>query len=173
MSHDMLKAPLLLLAVGLAGCPHGRTTQSTPTLAAAATPATADSAPAPTGESAAPFATPPVLPGTPDIAALAARVRPAVVNITVTEEASTDEAPFQLPFDFFFGPNTPFGRTPHDRVLPAHALGSGFIIDDAGHVITNAHVVAHAKTVKVKLLDDREFTAKVHARDADLDVAVL
>src|SRR5262252_10890353 len=130
MPHDMLKAPLLLLSMALAACPHGQTAQQKPTLAAATTPTTADSA-APSGESAAPFATPPVLPGTPDIAALAARVRPAVVNITVTEEASTDEAPFQLPFDFFFGPNTPFGRTPHDRVLPAHALGSGFIIDDA------------------------------------------
>ena len=174
MPHDMLKAPLLLLSMALAACPHGQTAQQKPTLAAATTPTTADSA-APSGESAAPFATPPVLPGTPDIAALAARVRPAVVNITVTEEASTDEAPsFQLPFDFFFGPNTPFGgRMPRDHVLPAHALGSGFIIDDGGHVITNAHVVAHAKTVKVKLLDEREFTAKVRARDPDLDVAVL
>jgi serine protease Do len=57
--------------------------------------------------------------------------------------------------------------------LPRHALGSGFIIDDAGHVVTNAHVVAHASSVQVKLLDKREFKATVRGRDARLDVAVL
>jgi serine protease Do len=108
----------------------------------------------------------------PDVAGIVERVRPAVVNITVTSEIRSPTS--QLPFDFFFGRPGPFGGGPRgDGVVPRRALGSGFIIDQAGHVVTNAHVVAHAKTVKVKLLDEREFTASVRGRDAALDVAVL
>ena len=113
-----------------------------------------------------------VLPGAPDVATLVARVRPAVVNITVTAETRVSEGPFQFPFDFF-GPQGPRGGTGGDRGLQRRGLGSGFIIDEAGHVITNAHVVADAKTVKVRLLDEREFTATVRGTDSQLDVAVL
>jgi serine protease Do len=126
-----------------------------------------------TSPSAAPPGTPVVLPGAPDVATLVARVRPAVVNITVTAETRVSEAPFQFPFDFFFGPQGPRGGEQGDRTLRRRGLGSGFIIDDAGHVITNAHVVADAKTVKVRLLDEREFTATVRGTDTQLDVAVL
>jgi serine protease Do len=97
------------------------------------------------------------------------------VNITVTSESATPGATSQSPFDFFFGRQGPYGGGPPrgDGFVPRRALGSGFIIDQAGHVVTNAHVVAHAKTVKVKLLDEREFTASVRGRDPQLDVAVL
>jgi serine protease Do len=122
--------------------------------------------------SAAPAASAVLLPG-PDVATLVARVRPAVVNITVTAETRMSEVPFQSPFDFFFGPQTPRGNPRGDRGPQRRGLGSGFIIDDAGHVITNAHVVADAKTVKVRLLDEREFTATVRGTDSQLDVAVL
>jgi serine protease Do len=114
-----------------------------------------------------------ILPGAPDVATLVARVRPAVVNITVIAEAKVSQAPFQLPFDFFFGPQNPRGGPHGDRSFQRRGLGSGFIIDDAGHVVTNAHVVADAKTVKIRLLDEREFTATVRGRDVQLDVAVL
>ncbi len=130
---------------------------------------------APSAASAAPFPSPPNLPGFPDVAALVEAARPAVVNITVIEDTRVSQLHRQLPFDFFFGPQGPFGGGPPegDRVMPARALGSGFIIDGGGHVVTNAHVVAHAKDVRVKLFDDREFTATVKGRDARLDVAVL
>jgi serine protease Do len=111
----------------------------------------------------APFTTPPVLAGTPDVAALVAKVKPAVVNITVTQELRVrPEDPF-APF---------FHRDP-DPVFKRQGAGSGFIIDARGFVVTNAHVVERADKVRVKLADDREFDAKVKGRDPRLDLAVL
>jgi len=138
--------------------------------------------------SSAPFATPPVLPGTPDVATLVARVRPSVVNITTVHEVKTPRGEFGLP-DLgnllpFFNNNrgTPGPTHRHrggggeeggDDVTKQQALGSGFLIDEQGHVVTNAHVVDEADVVKVKLADDREFRAKVVGKDDRLDVAVL
>jgi serine protease Do len=65
------------------------------------------------------------------------------------------------------------GQGEGDDVLKQQALGSGFLVDDRGHVATNAHVVEGADEVKVKLSDDREFRAKVIGKDPRLDVAVL
>ena len=125
----------------------------------------------------APFATPPVLGGTPDVAALVAKVKPSVVNITTVHEihpASTEDG---FPFGPFGGhPHLPFGpgrRGGENPTLKKKALGSGFLVDGLGHVVTNAHVVEGANEVKVKLSDEREFTAKVVGRDPRLDLAVL
>jgi serine protease Do len=142
---------------------------------AASSAAPGGNAPVPTA--AAPFATPPVLPGTPDIATLAARVKPSVVNITTVHEVKAPDmgfgSPFGFdPFDMFPG----FGRRGQgggDQVFRQQALGSGFVVDALGHVVTNAHVVENANEVKVRLADDREFVAKVQGRDARLDIAVL
>ena len=119
----------------------------------------------------APFATPPVLPGTPDVAGLVAKINPSVVNITTTHELrsprSGDEG-----FPFGLDPFSPFGpgrgnRGGGDQVQKQQALGSGFIVDPAGHVVTNAHVVEDADQVKVKLADDREYSRQGHrARQA-------
>jgi serine protease Do len=133
----------------------------------------------------APFATPPVLPGTPDIATLAAKVRPAVVNITTVHQVHMRQSDFGFPgfgdaFPFFHqgqgqgqGQGRHFGGGNEDEVMKQQALGSGFLIDDQGHVVTNAHVIDDADVVKVKLADDREFRAKVVGKDDRLDVAVL
>ena len=115
----------------------------------------------------APFPTPPVLPGTPDVPALVAHVRPGVVNITTTQQ--TKRNPLDM-FEFFFGPRPRGGG---DEVLKRRALGSGFLVDAAGHVVTNAHVVAGATAVTVKLSDGRELPAKIRGTDERLDVAVL
>jgi serine protease Do len=164
----------LLGALGALGaCGH----EHSLALASGGTAEHATSSPAPLAEGSAPFATPPVLTGMPDVATIVARVRPAVVNIT-TEVKGSPNAAFDSPLPFELGPFGPHGRRfpggEGDEVMPhAHAQGSGFIIDSQGHVVTNAHVVEGAEQVKVRLTDDREFTAKVKGRDTRLDIAVL
>jgi serine protease Do len=143
----------------------------------------------------APFATPPVLTGTPDVATLVAKVKPAVVNITTVQEVKVGHGGMQFRgFGDLFRmlPHGPGGQSPFgggndenpfsgqgndngggDEVMKQQALGSGFLVDAQGHVVTNAHVVDGADVVKVKLADDREFRAKVIGKDTRLDVAVL
>jgi serine protease Do len=127
----------------------------------------------------APFSTPPVLPGTPDVATLVAKVTPAVVNITTIHDVRAPQQEFEFPFGFdpfgvFPGTRRPRGgNRGGDQVFRQRALGSGFIVDAAGHVVTNAHVVEEADQVRVKLSDEREFDAKVRGRDPKLDLAVL
>ncbi len=150
-----------VVLVTLPGCKRDRETPPPPVETTAA------ELPLPTAS--APFPTPPVLPGTPDVPALVAHVRPAVVNITTTTEEVRRGGPERM-FEFFFGPRLQ-GRG--DEVLKRRALGSGFIIDPAGHVVTNAHVVADATSVRVKLADGRELPAKIRGTDPRLDVAVL
>ena len=125
----------------------------------------------------APFASPPLLGGTPDIAALVAKVKPSVVNITTIHDVNPAKLDENFPFGPFgqhplipFGPGRRGGEHP---VLKKKALGSGFLVDGKGHVVTNAHVVEGANEVKVKLGDEREFAAKVIGRDQRLDLAVL
>jgi serine protease Do len=124
-------------------------------------------APARPASSPAPPITP-ALPASPlDVASLVARVRPAVVDVTVVRAI---ESPRRRP------PQSPPGsREPPEGVpgLAQQGLGAGFIIDAAGHVITNAHVVDGATAVRVRLADDREVEAGVVGLDPWLDIALL
>lgn len=108
---------------------------------------------------------------------LAKMVRPAVVNVSTT---STVRVPGN-PFKQFFGPHDEtygdffgqfFGDIP-DREMKQRSLGSGFIVDKEGYIITNNHVVAGADEIKVKLADGREYTAKVVGRDSKTDLALI
>ncbi|MDP9034784.1 MAG: Do family serine endopeptidase [Myxococcota bacterium] len=178
ISRKLLTLSAVAIAFGN-GCQHS---------ASAANPQTANPQAETTTQVPAPFASPPVLAGTPDVATLVAKVKPSVVNITTVQEVKVPHADFGFPgfeglFPFGGGNQLPNGtmRRPHgprggqggDDVMRQQALGSGFLIDSGGHVVTNAHVVEDADTVKVRLADDREFRAKVVGKDDRLDVAVL
>jgi serine protease Do len=114
----------------------------------------------------------------PDFSAIAAEQGPAVVNVSVSGTTKTalsgmpdidENSPF---FDFFRRFGTPGPRGGAGR-LPTQGLGSGFIVGADGVILTNAHVVADADDVTVKLTDKREFKAKVVGIDKTSDVAVL
>jgi len=114
----------------------------------------------------------------PDFSAIAAVQGPAVVNISVSgtmKSTAADlydidpDSPF---FDFFRGFGIP-GHPGRGERIPTHGLGSGFIVSPDGIVLTNAHVIADADEVMVKLTDKREFKAKVIGQDKQTDVAVL
>ncbi|MDE2343237.1 MAG: trypsin-like peptidase domain-containing protein, partial [Betaproteobacteria bacterium] len=118
--------------------------------------------------------------GVPDFTGIVAANGPAVVNISVT---GTMKAA-QLDVPDFFGDDSPFSEFFHRFGIPgapggnngriqSHAEGSGFIVSPDGIVLTNAHVVADADEVVVKLTDRREFKAKVVGLDKTADVAVL
>ncbi len=105
---------------------------------------------------------------------LVERVSPAVVTITsettTTENDSDDQIP--APFRDLFNQ---FGQRGQQPQPPHKALsaGSGFIIDKAGFVVTNNHVVDASKKITVKLPDGRSFTAKLVGTDPVTDVALL
>ncbi|MBL8485510.1 MAG: Do family serine endopeptidase [Rhodocyclaceae bacterium] len=111
----------------------------------------------------------------PDFAAIAALAGPAVVNIAVAGTAPTgfrgppDLEPDSPLSEFLrrFGPPGPQGR------MPTRGVGSGFIVGSDGTILTNAHVVADADEVNVRLNDKREFKARVVGIDRLTDVAVL
>ena len=135
---------------------------------------TAATAPAAVTAPASPAATQRSLPSFAD---LVEKQGPAVVQIRSTREARRvamdPEAMPQLPPElapFFRGMPGPRGAP---QPGPSGGVGSGFIVDKNGIVLTNAHVVADADEVVVKLTDQREFRAKVLGSDAATDVAVL
>jgi serine protease Do len=126
----------------------------------------------------------------PDFADLVERASPAVVNIRTTEKVMVQQAQGGIPgmpedqaefFRRFFGvpipgiPNGPKQAQPNSG-KPQEAdrgVGSGFIIESNGLILTNAHVVEGATTIYVTLTDKREFKAKLLGMDKRTDVAVV
>ena len=126
----------------------------------------------------------------PDFADLVERASPAVVNIRTTEKVVVQQAQGGIPgmpedqaefFRRFFGvpipgiPNSPKQAQPNPG-KPQEAdrgVGSGFIIESNGLILTNAHVVEGATTIYVTLTDKREFKAKLLGMDKRTDVAVV
>ena len=98
---------------------------------------------------------------------------PSVVNISTTTTITTRSNPFP----FQFPPGSPFEDmfkefgAPQER--KSAALGSGFIIDEKGIVVTNNHVIQDAEDIIIRINDDREFKAKVIGADPLSDIAVL
>lgn len=109
---------------------------------------------------------------------VAAAVSPAVVNISTTTTVRVPGNPFR----HFFGPEeeSPFGdffRRYYgdipDREMKQQSLGSGFVIDKAGFIVTNNHVVEGADEIKVRFADGKEYTARVVGRDQKTDLALI
>ncbi len=114
--------------------------------------------------------------GTPDgFTDLAKRLSPAVVNISTAQtiEIDTSEAkPFEEGsplerFNDFFG-----GRADRDGRVNK-ALGSGFVIDDQGHIVTNNHVIEDADLIEVSFPNGDTYEAALIGRDPATDIAVL
>jgi len=109
----------------------------------------------------------------PSFADLAEKLIPSVVYISTTTTITTRSNPF--PFEF--PPGSPFEDmfkdfgTPQER--KTSALGSGFIIDEKGIVITNNHVIQGAEDVYVRVNGDKNLKAKVLGADPEMDLAVL
>ncbi len=117
--------------------------------------------------------------GLPDFVELAEKQSPSVVNISTVQNGRAKAATNGFPmdpsdpaFEIFrrFFPQAPGGiqQQPENR-----SLGSGFIISADGYIMTNAHVIEGADEVTVKLLDKREFRAKVIGADKRTDVALI
>jgi serine protease Do len=125
-------------------------------------------------------------------APLVKKVLPAVVNVSVVEKPDADQMadePELMPMPDF--PNSPFdqflrrffqqpgsGGERHFFQSPGNegkriALGSGFIVDPSGYVVTNNHVVGNAAKVQVILQDGTKYVAKIIGRDPKTDLAVL
>jgi serine protease Do len=121
----------------------------------------------------------------PNFVQLAEQWRNSVVNIATENKApkrrpgfrgsphggSPRGAPggqeFADPFERFFGPSGP------GRSMPRRSLGSGFIFDKAGYILTNNHVIENADEIHIKLNSGEEYDAKLVGRDPKTDVAVL
>jgi serine protease DegS len=95
------------------------------------------------------------------------RAAPAVVNIFTARVVTERIAP--SPFDQLFGESF----FPRERQRIERSLGSGVIIDEQGHIVTNYHVIANAEAIRVQLADGRTADATTVGRDPDTDLALL
>lgn len=114
---------------------------------------------------------------------LAERLLPSVVNISTTQTLKASQGGPEMPQ---FPPGSPLeeffkefmerqqgGSRPDAPSRKATSLGSGFVIDAAGYIVTNNHVIADADEISVKLHDDTVFQATLVGRDPKVDLALL
>jgi serine protease Do len=168
-----VKRPFLfiafLAAVLAAGCKESVNSAPQSAAAGASTPV----------QQTAAVSSAPTMQTLPDFASIVDANKGAVVNITATKNAPAataqgggeDDEDNPL-FEFFRRFQGPGGQGPMPR-MPMQGMGSGFIINPDGVVLTNAHVVEGADEVRVRLTDRREFKGKVVGVDRLADVAVV
>jgi serine protease Do len=159
---------VLAFTAALAACSGDTNAQQPPPSAAAPTATSVPQGPVNT----------PLVSGLPNFAPLVEKVGPAVVNVDVVQAAQSggDMEGSEELNDFFrrFGlPDGGRGRGFQFQPQPQRGAGSGFIVTPDGYILTNAHVVADAEQVTVKLTDRREYLAKVVGADQRTDVALI
>ncbi|MBF0164209.1 MAG: trypsin-like peptidase domain-containing protein, partial [Magnetococcales bacterium] len=120
----------------------------------------------------------------PDLVPLVKKLQPVVVNISTTQKAHPPAArqggkhprrgqpQGESPLDELFRRFFEEGQNDHPS-MQSRSLGSGVLIDDAGHILTNHHVVDEADEILVRLSDERELVASVVGRDAKSDLALI
>jgi serine protease Do len=118
----------------------------------------------------------PAVTGLPSLTTLVKELKPTVVNISTTKLVRSPMSDFFQGRDFpdFFGDEffrRFFGDQP--REFKQKSLGSGFIIDKAGYILTNNHVIEQAEEIKVKLSNNKEYDAQVIGTDPKTDLALI
>ena len=127
-------------------------------------------------------------PAPDSFADLAEKLLPSVVNISTTQTMKSERgheharpempqfppgSPFEEFFRDFFDHGMPKSGHPEAQPRKATSLGSGFIVDPAGYVVTNNHVIADADEITVILHDDTNLKAELVGRDTKTDIALL
>jgi serine protease Do len=127
-------------------------------------------------------------PAPDSFADIAEKLLPSVVNISTTQTLKSDRgreragpeipqfppgSPFEEFFRDFLDRGAPKGGRPELQPRKTTSLGSGFIIDPGGYVVTNNHVIADADEITVILHDDTHLKAELVGRDAKTDIALL
>ena len=99
---------------------------------------------------------------------IAKKIQPSIVNISTTKKQRVRHVDL---FDMLIAPNAP---VPSPSLPTPHSLGSGFIIDTSGYIVTNAHVVDQADSIHIQIKDDPTiYKAKVIGKDRPTDIALL
>jgi Do/DeqQ family serine protease len=108
----------------------------------------------------------------PDFSAIARRATPAVVNISALQVVQTSGSPFSSDpfFREFFGRDLPFRMPEEERKT---SLGSGVLVSADGLVVTNNHVIEHARRIAVTTADRRRHKVTLVGSDPVTDVALL
>jgi len=105
--------------------------------------------------------------------ALVSSVVPSVVAVKTSKKIGIRREYGLDPFEFFFGNQQRRFRSPRDESLVQNSLGSGVIVTNEGHIITNNHVVDQVDEIEVQLSDGRTKKARLVGADSQLDLAVL
>ncbi len=115
--------------------------------------------------------------GPPDLVELAKKLSPTVVNISTTHVVKEKPGPFpefKGPFDDFFGDDLNRFPDQQPKEFKRQSLGSGFIINKDGYILTNYHVIENAAEIIVTMAESKkEFKAKAVGSDQKLDIALI